>query len=317
MYKGEIISLIVAVSWTLTALCAEVASKRIGQLAVNVIRMCVSLLLLSLTLYVFTGAPYPLFTNAEAWLWLSLSGFVGYFLGDFCLFNAYILIGSRYGQLFMTLAPPTAALASLVVFGETMSMMAVVGMCVTIFGIGISVLSKNDKKADGKHRRFVSLHSSLPVKGVLYGVGAGVGQGLGLVLSKLGMTHYMQTIPDGCDEVLQIMPFASTFMRAVTGLVGFTLLMFITRKTKMVARSLRDSKAMGAMFLATLFGPFIGVSLSLMATLYTNPGIAQTIMAMSPIFILVPAYYFFHQRVAMKEVVGAVISVIGVTMFFL
>jgi hypothetical protein len=39
MYTGEIISLIVALAWTATALCGEVASKRIGALALNVIRM--------------------------------------------------------------------------------------------------------------------------------------------------------------------------------------------------------------------------------------------------------------------------------------
>lgn len=97
-YLGEIISLGVAVSWTITALFAEVGSKRLGSLQLNVIRMVLSLVMLGATLWWFTGAPYPLMAGGKAWLWLSLSGFVGYLLGDYCLFNSYIIIGSRFGQ---------------------------------------------------------------------------------------------------------------------------------------------------------------------------------------------------------------------------
>lgn len=314
--QGEILSLIVAVSWTLSALCAEAASKRIGQLSVNVIRMVASLSLLALTLLIFTGSPIPMYADTNTWLWLSLSGFVGYVFGDFCLFNAYILIGSRFGQLFMTLAPPTAAVASWLIFGETMSGIAILGMIITMSGIGISILSKENKDEAKSHSRFRRLHTSLPAKGIIFGIGAGIGQGLGLVLSKLGMTYYEQCIPSSAEDVLNIMPFASTFMRAVTGLVGFTLVMLFTRKTRTVIRATHDGKAMAAMAGLTMFGPFIGVSLSLMATLYTNPGIAQTIMAISPILILVPAYFLFHQKITMKEIIGAIISVFGVTLFF-
>lgn len=97
-YLGEIISLGVACSWTVTALFAEVGSKRIGSLQLNVIRMLLSLVMLGITLWCVTGVPFPSFASGEAWLWLSLSGFVGYILGDYCLFNSYIIIGSRFGQ---------------------------------------------------------------------------------------------------------------------------------------------------------------------------------------------------------------------------
>ena len=45
-YLGEVISLVVAISWTITALFAEVGSKRLGALQLNVIRMILSLLML-------------------------------------------------------------------------------------------------------------------------------------------------------------------------------------------------------------------------------------------------------------------------------
>ena len=309
MYLGEIISLAVAVSWTVTALFAEVASKRIGSLQFNVVRMFLSIVMLGLTLWCFTGSPVPLYANSDAWLWLSLSGFVGYLLGDYCLFNSYILIGSRFGQLFMTLAPIAAAFSAWAILGERMSFQAVVGMLVTISGIGLSVLNKGG----GKHR----LSLKLPLKGVLFGIGAGIGQGVGLVLSKVGMNHYVQSIPAGEDMVADLMPFASTMIRAITGFVGFFLVMIFQKKLTTMSVALRNRKGMNAAVWATFAGPFIGVSLSLMAVQYTEAGIASTLMALTPIFILWPSSFFFGQKVTTKEIAGAVISVVGVSLFFL
>ena len=309
MYLGEIISLAVAVSWTVTALFAEVASKRIGSLQFNVVRMFLSIVMLGLTLWCFTGSPVPLYANSDAWLWLSLSGFVGYLLGDYCLFNSYILIGSRFGQLFMTLAPIAAAFSAWAILGERMSLQTVVGMLVTISGIGLSVLNKGG----GKHR----LSLKLPLKGVLFGIGAGIGQGVGLVLSKVGMNHYVQSIPAGEDMVADLMPFASTMIRAITGFIGFFLVMIFQKKLTTMSVALRNRKGMNAAVWATFAGPFIGVSLSLMAVQYTEAGIASTLMALTPIFILWPSSFFFGQKVTTKEIAGAVISVVGVSLFFL
>jgi drug/metabolite transporter (DMT)-like permease len=307
-FVGEIISLVVAVSWTVTALFAEVGSKRLGSLQMNVIRMVLSLLMLGTTLWWFTGSPVPLYADGKAWFWLSLSGFVGYLLGDYCLFNSYIWIGSRFGQLFMTLAPPTAALFGWMLLGETLAWNALLGMLVTLTGIGISVLNKGTSN---------KLSLKLPLKGVLFGIGAGVGQGVGLVLSKVGMTHYEMSIPAGEEMVADLMPFASTFIRAVTGAVGFLIVMGMQKQFHTLVTCVRDGKGMNAAVWATITGPFIGVSLSLIAVQYTEAGIASTLMALTPVFIIWPAHFFFGQKVTFKEVVGACISVIGVSLFFI
>lgn len=307
-YLGEAISLTVAVSWTVTALFAEIGSKRLGSLQMNVVRMTLSLLMLGATLWWFTGVPYPLYADGKAWFWLSMSGFVGYLLGDYCLFNSYILIGSRFGQLFMTLAPPAAAFAGWIVLGETLSIQALLGMCVTLTGIAISVLNKGASQ---------KLSLKLPLKGVLFGVGAGVGQGIGLVLSKVGMNFYEGAIPAGEEVVADLVPFASTFIRAVTGCIGFLCVMGVQKQFHTLSTSLHDRKGMNAALWATITGPFIGVSLSLMAVQYTEAGIASTLMALTPILIIWPTHIFFGQRVTLKEVFGACISVAGVSLFFI
>lgn len=311
LYLGETISLVVAFSWTITALCSEVASKRLGALQLNVIRMLLSLLLLGCTMWIFTGSPFPLYANTQAWIWLLMSGLVGYVFGDFCLFNSYILIGSRFGQLFMTLAPPTAAFASWMMLGEHLHMQTWLGMTITLVGIGMSVLNKGSQESHHK------VELKLPVKGVLFGIGAGVGQGLGLVLSKVGMNYYEAGVPEGMDAVNDLLPFASTFIRAIAGSLGFLCVMALQRQFYTLPVALKDSKGMKAAIGATLTGPFIGVSLSLMAVQYTEAGIASTLMALVPVLIIWPAHLLFKQEVKPLEIVGAVISVIGASLFFL
>ena len=310
MYLGEMISLGVAVSWTATALCFEYAGKRVGTLSLNVIRLSLSLVMLGVTLWATTGAPYPLHANGEAWLWLGISGFIGYVLGDYCLFNSYIYIGSRFGQLFMTLAPPSAALTGWLILGEQLPPQAWLGMFVTIAGIALSIVSKSG----GDHPGW---HISLPWKGVLYGIGAGMGQGVGLVFSKLGMNYFMETVDlDSAVEQFMV-PFAATQIRAIIGVIGFIIILLATHQGNRLQRAVRDRKAMGAATVGTIFGPFLGVSFSLMAVQYTEAGIASTLMALTPIMILLPSYLLYKQRVTFREILGALISVVGVSLFFL
>ena len=137
-YLGELISIGVAFSWTATALLSEFGSKRLGNLTLNVLRMAFALLFSIIFFWVLTDSPLPPVGSMEACGWMLLSGLVGYVIGDFCLFQCYIIIGSRYGQLFMTLAPLAAALMAWITLGQQMAPMSIVAMFITLIGIGIS-----------------------------------------------------------------------------------------------------------------------------------------------------------------------------------
>ena len=326
---GETLSLFVALSWTVTALFAEVGSKRMGSLAFNAIRMTMSLIMFYLALWLMMGTPYPRYADGGTWLWLLLSGLVGYVIGDYCLMQDYILIGSRFGQLFMTLSAPSAAIVGRLFLGEEMRPIAIVGMIVTIGGIAMSILSKdNDKSTQQQNGGRLKLN--LPVNGIVYACGAGICQGIGLVLSKVGLLHYdaslSAALASGTVEsgVLDVpwdisIAFASTMIRGLMGLTGFLLLMMLLKNERLdrLRSAVRDRKAMWCAAGSMLFGPFIGVSVSLMATRYTATGIAQTLFALTPVLIIAPAAWLFHQKVRVREVIGAIVSVCGAALFFL
>ena len=303
-YIGELISIGVAFSWTATALLSEFGSKRLGNLTLNVLRMALALLFSLVLFGVVTGNALPTGISADACGWMLLSGVVGYVIGDYCLFQCYIIIGSRYGQLFMTLAPLSAAQMAWVTLGQQMTAMSVVAMLVTLFGIGISVLGR------GEHHK-VSLR--LPLNGVLFAIGAALCQGIGLVLSKIGMDHYdpSSTMPEW------LIPFSANFYRCVAGIIGFLILHYFRDGMAPLREAMHDKKGLSVATATTIFGPFVGVGFSLMAVQYTAAGIASTLMAMTPIIILLPSYWLFHEKITWKAVVGAFISVIGVSLFFL
>lgn len=311
-YLGELISLGVAFSWTAAALASEIGSRHLGVFVMNVWRMGVALLFSALLMWITLGQPYPVYASSETWLWLLASGVVGYFFGDWCLFNSYLTIGSRIGQLFMTLAPMFTALAAWVMIGQTLSWTALLAMVVTLMGIAISVLGH-----DKKHHVTVNL----PLKGILYGIGAGIGQGVGLVLSKIGLDHYtmdvnMQSAALNA-QITDVLPFASNMIRCVAGLFCFSVWLILSGQAAKMRQSVSDHRGLLAMLCAVITGPFIGVGFSLMAVQYTAAGIASTIMAMTPIIILLPSRWLFHQPITLRNVIGAVISVIGVSLFFL
>ena len=305
-YLGEIISIGVAFSWTATALLSEFGSKRMGNLTLNLSRMVITLVFSGILFWATGGSPLPAGASNEAYLWMMLSGLVGYVIGDFCLFQCYIIIGSKFGQLFMTLAPIAAAVTAWLTLGEQIRPQAMLAMLVTLSGIAISVLGRGD------HHK---LSLKLPLAGVLFAIGAAVCQGVGLVLSKIGMNHYEASLTT--DMAPWLLPFHANFFRCVAGVLGFTLLMALCEGFKPLQRGVRDRKGMTAALLTTIFGPFVGVGCSLLAVQYTAAGIASTLMALTPIIIILPAWWMFRQPITAKSLVGAFISVIGVSLFFL
>ena len=306
-YLGEMISIGVAFSWTATALLSEMGSKRMGNVTLNFTRMAITLVFSGILFWVVTGNPLPAKASTEAYLWMMLSGLVGYVIGDFCLFQCYIIIGSKYGQLFMTLAPITAAFMAWLTLGQAMKAMGIVAMAVTLTGIAITVLGRGDD------HHGISL--KLPLNGVLCAIGAAICQGVGLVLSKIGMNHYEATMSTPSEPWIR--PFYANVFRCLAGIIGFAILLHFREGFKSLRKNITDRTSMSVATLTTIFGPFVGVGCSLLAVQYTSAGIASTLMALTPIIIILPAWWLFRQPITLKSVIGALISVAGVSLFFL
>ena len=300
-YFGELAALLTAVFWTVTSMSFESAGKKVGSLAVNLIRLVVAFFLLGMFTWVSRGAFLPTDAGWERIGWLALSGLVGFVIGDLLLFQAFVVVGARISMLIMALSPPITALAGWLLLDEVLSPMNWLGMVVTLTGISIVILKRENSPENKNGRK--KLKAAYSVPGILLAFGGSIGQGVGLVLSKKGMGNY--------DA------FASAQIRVLTGIIGFAVLFIFMKRYGRVWAALKNRSAMKRIYLGSFFGPFLGVSFSLLAVQHTRAGIAATIMAIVPVLIIPPAILLFKEKVNWKEIAGALVAVGGVAIFFL
>ncbi len=294
-YSGEIAGLATALCWTVTAMSFQYASRRIGSVTVNLIRLLFAMLFYMLYSRIFLGSWFPADAPAKAWIYLSISGFIGFVLGDYFLFKSYEYVSSKISMLLMTLAPPIAALLGWILMGERFSLLNTLGMILVIGGVAVVIMKKDVENGERKMR--------YPLKGILLAFGGAIGQGVGAVFSKIGMGDYH--------------PFAASQIRVITGLVGFIILTTLMKKWKALFEGVKDQQSMQALTLGSFFGPFLGVSLGMVAFQFTSVGIASTLMATVPVFILLPSHFVMKEKLTLNEVVGAIVSVLGITIFFI
>ena len=300
---GEFAALLTTVFWTITALSFETASKRIGSMHLNLLRLALASVLLSVFSFFHRGMLLPFDASLHNITWLALSGVVGFVIGDYALFKAFTIVGARVAMLMMTLAPVFAALAAWIILGEVLSSISLAAMFITLTGIGLVIFTRTEGTASGRIKSRGSYAMSYPVTGILLGIVAAAGQGVGLVLSKYGMRDY--------DS------FSSSQIRVITGFIGFAILFFVLGKFRELPASFRDRIAMKWLVVGSVFGPFLGVSFSLIAVQNTSAGIAQTIMSLVPVIIIPPAVMINKEKVTIREIVGALIAVGGVALFFM
>lgn len=294
-HYGELAALATALFWTVTALSFEFASKRVGSLAVNLLRLIIAFLILGSFNLIFRGQFLPLDANSYNWMWLGLSGLIGLVLGDYFLFKSYPIITSRIAMLVMTTVPPMTALIGWLLLGEKMIPLHIFGMFLTVGGIFLAIFSKPD------HQSRIKLNYSL--KGIIFALIGAAGQAGGLVLSKYGMQDYN--------------PFAASHIRIIVAVIGYALLVLFLGKGQLIKNALKDKIGMRVILLGSFFGPFLGISFSLLSVKYTSTGIASTIMAIVPILIIVPSIMIYKQKFTWLEIAGAFISVAGVVLMFL
>jgi drug/metabolite transporter (DMT)-like permease len=293
-YAGEICALLTAAFWSCSSLVFSAASARVGSVLVNISRLFLALIYLSVLLLVFQIEVHVASAQVTN---LAISGVIGLAIGDSFLFRAYRQIGPRLSMLVMSIAPAIAAVLAFFVLGERLSLLGVLGIVVTVSGVGIVV---NERRL-GPASATPDLTMGLLSAGV-----AAVCQGVGLIFAKMA---FMEGPING---------FVAATIRIVASLVVlFPVVLLLGRLTHPFRVYAHDRKAFGLTALGSVLGPFLGISFSLMAVAFTQIGVAATLMATVPIMMLPLVRYLYKERLSWKAVGGAFIAVGGVAMLFL
>ena len=295
---GEIAALATSFFWSFTSIQFTLAGQRIGSEVVNRARLVLAMLYLSLAHLLLYGELWPIHAEPFRWGWLGLSGTIGLALGDACLFQAFLLIGTRRAMLLMTLAPVISTLVAWGWLGETLHPAEIGAVLLAVGGIAWVVSERQQTQgASVESKRQYAL-------GVLLGLGGALGQALGLVTAKQGLAGDFPSL-------------SATLIRMVVATGVIWLLTLARGQVRATWPALGDKKARLFLVGGALTGPFIGVWLSMVAVQHAHVGIASTLMALSPIILIPLGHWIFHEQISRRSVAGTVVALAGATIIFL
>jgi drug/metabolite transporter (DMT)-like permease len=295
---GQLAALSTALCWGFNAMLFTDAGKRVGSDTVTHVRLWLALIMLCLLHFILFGTLFPWNAEPHRFLWLGLSGAVGFVMGDLFLFEAFVLIGTSRALVVKTFAPALAVLLGYLFLNESLAPLQLMAIGITLSGILLVVVSRNSNTGSPFSEKKVLL------KGVFYAALGAVGQAVGVIFSKQGLDNNFS-------------PISATLIRVSIATICMFAVAWGQGRVRHHVASLRDGRGMFGIASGTLLGPVIGVSLSLYALQKTSVGVASTLMEMAPIVVLVVSSLFFGQRPGWREWAGTFLAVAGAAALFL
>lgn len=288
-------------SWSICIFPFTQAARRLGSNTLNHFRLLLAIFFLAAANLIFNRETFiGIFSSGYtySWIWLGLSGIVGLTIGDFFAFKMYAILSPRIGSVLTTLSPAAALIGGFILLGESINSIGIAGMIITMIGVMSISLGRKERQTIPDHG-----HGSI-LAGIIFGVLSAICQGVGLVLSKKGMVH----------GELTVAPLPATFMRITIGFFSLLLLTLVQGKISSVAAPVLQNRNNGIKFavMGTIFGPFLGVCLSLYTISNIDVSVGQTIFSLMPVSALLISVAFFREKITLYSLAGVVVAVGGV-----
>ncbi|MAD54578.1 EamA family transporter [Idiomarina sp. UBA3162] len=287
---GQLAALTAAAFWAVASILYHRAGAHFSALQMNLIKGAIaSPLLLGMSALFGT----PLVFSAGLWL-LALSGMIGITVGDSCHFAALRRLGPWHAMLLEYLAPPLAAFMAWLFLNDGLSGIEIIGALVTLLGVLLVVTERAPNQ-----------QPSLSISGILFGCGAAICQATGLVMAF---------------SVLQtdaIEPINAAFIRLAAGSILLALIVGLSQRHAFQAifrqcRTINPTPLLGAIF----FGTFLAIWLQQLSIAHINPGLTQTLLSTAPLF-LIPISLLKKQKITLRSLFGALVSLGGIAILFL
>ncbi len=316
---GEAAALTAAILWAAATLMFGRMGRQLAPVVLNLVKGLFAIAFILITLAIQPALPAAAASSTDtsafpvtATLYLLLSGGIGIGLGDTAYFSAINTLGARRALLLETLAPPIAAVLAWIFLAEQLSLMAVVGIGMTLLGVAWVIserLPGTDQKKWGA--------------GIQVALLATFCQASGAVLSRAALAN---TTVD---------PLWSSLLRLLAGLAFMGVLVAVQpqrlgeyQRSAVVdpqgtwqirwrssLAALKTPRLIAAVGIAAFFATYLGIWLQQIALKYTATGIAQSLLATSPLFVL-PMAALLGDRISWRATIGAAIALGGVWLLF-
>ncbi|MEM9087656.1 MAG: DMT family transporter [Cyanobacteria bacterium P01_F01_bin.53] len=337
-FKGEIAALTAAFLWAAATLMFGRLGRSLSPLVLNIVKGIFAIALILITLLVrsrwidTTTLPTTLPTTNNlpitAMVYLLLSGGIGIGLGDTAYFSAINALGARRALLLETLAPPMTAGLAWIFLSEQLPFMAIAGILMTLLGVAWVISERvpaTDSALAKKSQNGWQTGLSVALLAVFC-------QASGAVLSRAALVN------------VAVDPLWSSLLRLLAGMAFMGMLAALQPRRlgdycpepelKEVATienapakrdwrvrwqksltMLRSPRLLVGVALAAFFGTYLGIWLQQIALKNTAAGIAQALLATSPLFVL-PMAALLGDRISYRAIAGVAIALGGVWLLF-
>lgn len=291
-FRGEIAALAAAFLWAVSSVVYGILGQKIPPLKLNLSKGIVAIALIGITL-LLRGELFSQL-NLLAIALLLLSGVIGIGLGDTAYFSALNSLGARQTLLISTLSPPISALLALIFLRELLGANAWYGILMTIGGVAW-VISE----------RTPSLSANIsPVRGIVWAILAALTNAIGAVLSRYALVE------------TDISPLWSTLLRLIGGtLIIVLLLPFARDRNNERQQPLASVKIVSTIVVTSLGSTYLGIWLQQTALKFSATGIAQTLLATSPVFVI-PLAAWMGENISLRAILGVLIAIVGISLLF-
>lgn len=298
-FAGELFALATSTLFSIGATLFTLSARTLGSAVVNRSRLLAAAIILMVAHLVFFGSVLPRAATSSQWFWFSLSGIIGLVLGDIALFQAFVQIGTRLTMLVFSMSPVLAALMGWAFLHETLTMMQILGMSITLAGVLWVVAEEQTNGDQPADRRYF-------LGGLFFAFIGALGQAGGLITSKFGLAG---DIPVLSGQVI----------RMGVAAIAIWIFTLVQGKGKETITKFRENPtATRYVLIATITGPVLGVFCSLAAVKYTEDiGVASTLQSLPPIFLLPIGYFFFKEKISSRAIIGTMMALAGVAILFL
>ena len=296
-HQGELAGIATAFCWTASYILFTIAVRLVGPKWLNRWRLSVAVVLLLIVHWIVYRTPLPFGADLGTWGWLTLSGVIGFAISEAFLFRALLHLGAHRTSLVTSLIPVMSALLAWGIFGEQLTLAQVLSSGAIVAGIALVISARPSAAQEQAARKKVVL-------GVLFALGTVGTQSLRYILSK-------QALGDGFPVL------SANVVQILAATIAVWLTAFFGGRWKKDLEVFRNRKAAFTMIGGAIAGPFIGVTLSMVALAKAQVGVASTLMALPPVFLLAYAYFVLKENIGPRALVGTVLAIGGVACLFL
>ncbi|MFV0576825.1 MAG: DMT family transporter [Vibrio sp.] len=297
MFWGEIAAISAAFVWAVSTWLYSQTSHHFSALQMNVIKGVVAS---SMMLIVMPFLPMPeLHISSQYVGVLAISGVIGIAIGDSAYFAALKRIGPNKTLLLESLAPPLSGILALIMLGSVIGLRSWLGIIITTLAVTFTLF-----QAKGSAETQAQTVSK---SGIGFGLLASFCQAFGVVIS-----HYALVAGD-------LPPLLGALIRLSIGVISLMLVIGFIEK-KPFSAIIQGAKGLASKHVkillgAIFFGTFIALWLQQIALKLANPAIAQTLMSISPLFILLISV-LKGESISLKTFIGTGFALVGIGLFF-